>query len=225
MAFPDPSSNCRHGGSADDVPGVDRCYGTNGATDPDPQLKHPGRPIGRNSFGDRLRGPNVSDAFNFGLLLLPYVLDHGDKLGIMTRKKAYVTILHSWARASDRSYALRCVEAFVSKRDGGRSAFLDYLCEAPPFAGYRWSAVPLLRWQAFARSQASALGPEKSLEPAAAAAAAIAWCDAVRGEWGALTVERFPYSPPDLVGYWLRDAAPTSLPAADPVSAGLEPPP
>lgn len=219
MPFTDPSESCRAAGSADDVPGVDRCYGGDGATDPDPQLKRPGRPVGRDSFGDRLRGPAVSEGFNFGLLLLPYVLDHGDRLGIMTRKKAYVTILHAWARAEDRRYALACVEAFVSKRDGGRRAFLDFLCGVPPFAGYRWDAGPMERWQKHATAQASALGGEKTLDPAAAAAAAIAWCDAVRGLWEQLTVERFPYSPPDLVEYWLDDGTRPALPAAGTVPA------
>lgn len=225
MAASDQSQACRAAGAADDVPGLDRCYGEKGKPDGDPQLKRPGRPVGRDSFGDQLRGPSVSEGFNFGLLLLPYVLDWGDKLGIMTRKRAYVSILHAHARHQDRSYALRCVEAFVSKRDGGQSPFLDYLSEAPPFAGYRWDAPSLLKWQTFAKGKASAFGATKSLDPPAAAEAAIAWCDAVRGFWDQLTIERFPYSPPDLVGYWVRDAAPADVPAPDAVPPGLEPPP
>lgn len=218
MPITDPSAACRAGGAADDIPGVSKCYGPDGSPDRDPQLQRPGRPLGPDSFGDRLRGENVSRGFNFGMLLLPYLLDHGDKLGIMTRKKAYVTILHAWARDVDRSYALACVNAFVSKRDTGRQAFLDYLCEAPPFAGYRWDAGPMERWQKHAVAKASGLGAEKSLDPLAAAEAAITWCGEVAGLWETLTVERFPYAPADLVGYWKADEPPADVPAADPVS-------
>jgi hypothetical protein len=219
MAFPDPTEACQAGGAADDIPGKSKCYGPGGSPDRDPQLQHPGKSLSANSFGNLLRGLNVSDGFNFGHILLPYILDHGDRLGIMTRKKAYVTILHSWARVSDRSYALACVSAFVSRRDRNHVPFLDYLCTAPPFAGYRWDAVPMQRWQNRAVAMASALGARESLDPDAAAAAAVAWCADVVGHWQSLTVERFPYSPPDLVSYWLKNEPPAALPAPGPAPA------
>jgi hypothetical protein len=194
-----------------DLPGFHHCPGITPGVDFSFYFNHPGESRTHNSTTDPRETFQISSGFNFGVILLPYVRDWGVSHAIMTRRKAYPTILHSFARNHDRGFALSHIQAFVSRRDNNLPTMILYLIIIPPFAGYRWNAHALRKWLDYAQAQAESIGQPASLSGSGAAAAATAWCEAVRGYWATLTVERFPYSAPDLVKYWRAPDTPPAL--------------
>lgn len=198
-----PSDPCGPRALPDGLQGFQNCPTGDGALDPSWFWQNPGKPLPGATESDSPRPPDVSRGFNFGLLLLPYVRDWGSPLGVLRRRKAYATIMHSFAVRTDRAYALGSIEWFKSKGDNYEAKFIAYLITAAPFAGYRWHAALLLKWQDFAQAKADELGAAASLDADAALDAAIAWCTSdVRAVWELSTRERWPWSAPDLVGYW-----------------------
>lgn len=209
-----PSDPCGPRALPDGLPGFQNCPTGAAALDPSWYWQNPGK-IAPGTPPDRSPRPrDVSRGFNFGLVLLPYVRDWGSPLGILRRRKAYPTILHSFAVPADRAYALGTVEWFKSHSDNYEAKFVAYLITARPFAGYRWSAQLLLQWCDLAQERADALGAPKTLTADAALTAAIEWCTGdVRAAWALRTRERFPYSAPDLVAYWNAPAGTDLSPA------------
>lgn len=181
------------------------------ATEPPWWYTHPGSvnpyTIGPQRFAESY---NVTPGLGFGALLLPYVLDWGDKLGIMRRTKAYVTALKCYPNPSDRIFAFAHSRYFCGQKDIFTEKFWDYLIGLRPFAGWRWHADALQTWMKFAKDTAHALGAQQSLGSVAAGEASTAWCLAVEPEWRRLTIEHFPYAPRDIFRYFTAslDAAP-----------------
>jgi hypothetical protein len=216
---------CGPGRTGNDLDGYHVCPAGSGSPDFSFFFRHPGKPHPNspNAKPDRL--PWLSRGFNFGVILLPYVRDWGSPLGVMRRKKALVTILHSFNRHQDRAYALTACEAFIPKTDSFHQPLIEYLITAPPFAGYTWNAGPLRDWCRLAQARADALGAPNSLTHAAAIEAAAAWClGDSRAVFELYSIETFPWSATDLLEYW-RERSEPDLSGAVPVPAGLEPPP
>lgn len=222
---PKPTHQCSVDAASADLNGKHNCPGENGTPDFQWWGKHPGIPPKNPNALKERRKLGISDGFNFGVILLPYCRDWGERHGAMRRRKAYVTCLHSFARAADRAYALAALEAFVPNKDTYHQNFTAYLITATPFAGYRWHAHALLNWCDYAQERADKQGAQRSLDVEPAAHAAIAWCADVRQLWDISTVEHFPYSATDLIGYWRAPTTAATLPATFPVSPDLVPPP
>ncbi len=215
--------DCGPGGDDDDLKGYHKCPEGDGAPDFSWFFRNPGRPLPGSKNADPAREPEISRGFNFGVILLPYTRDWGIKLGPMRRKKAYPTILHSFARKADRAYAMASAEHFIPKKDKFKQPIAEFLITAKPFAGWTWEARPLQRWLALAQIEADKHGGRRSLNALAAGDAAVAWCTgSARQWWEILTIETFPYSPSDLIDYYLTRGDPP-LPGAVPLPADLEP--
>jgi len=173
------------------------------ATEPPWWYTHPGRPDPRRGTADLHRlNLGQTPGFGFGSCLLPYILDWGDAVGIMTRKKAYVSVLKSYPYNRDRVFAHANVNHFVAKKDKYIEPFYDYLIGIQPFAGWRWIPEALRDWMKFALAAAKRGGAQQSLSGAASITAATNWCLTVRPEWERLTVEPFPYGPRNLYLYY-----------------------
>jgi len=182
-----------------------RTYGLDGTQNYSPWMQHPGQldPRNRGSFPPPASFTATAN-LGFGCLLLPYILDWGDRVGLMTKKKAYVSVLKAYPAQSDRTYALSTVNVFCSPKDRFTDNFYEFLCRTQPFAGWRWHAGPLQAWMRFAKGQANHLGAAGSLDPTTAMQAALDWCAAVVEEWKLSTIEHFPYGPRDMNRYWQR---------------------
>lgn len=215
---PTPAHPCDPTNAGADLPGAHHCPGSDGRPDLHPWFTRPGEATTRHSAEDPRVKLHISLGFNFGLVLLPYCRDWGEIHGIMTRRKAYPTIFHSFALATDRGYALASIPAFVSIKDTYFPRFVLYLLTVKPFAGYRWQAKPAQLWLTYAQAKADAQGAQGSLNAEDTVRAAIAWCGEVRGYWDILTNERFPYSAPDLLRYWRVVEPAAALPEPLPVS-------
>lgn len=222
MASDDP---CGPGRAENDLPGRHICPPGDGAVDFSYHWRHPGKPLPGSPEASPDRHPELTEGFNFGMILLPYTRDWGLRVGPMRRKKAWPTILHSFARRADRAFALIHAEDFIPKTDSYRPPLIEHLITAKPFAGFTWDGKILERWCRLAQQRASELGAPKSLSLDAAIEAAVTWCTGdARSYFELLSIERFPYSATDLIDYWHERARP-DLPGAVPLPPGMEPPP
>lgn len=197
--------NAKDCGPAEDalpLQGIHHCYPDKNGADPDFYVRHPGLvPAGASPLHGN-RDANVSAGFNMGLLLLPYVMDYGNRALGMTRRRAYPVVFHSFASHYDRAYATASISYWVPQNDKYFPSFIIFLCQVKPFAGYRWNVYAAKRWLTFAQNQADKLGGQRSTTADVALGFASSWIDATRKLWEELTVERFPYDPPALVSYW-----------------------
>lgn len=213
-AFPRPSAHCGADFAALGPPGRHACSSDPPQADPSYFYEHPGRPPLKHTGAPLVRPAGLSDGYGYGMMLLPYVLDWGDCLGRILRKKAYPTIFHSFPRAVDRQWALYYLDGFAWPSDQFYPPLTIYLLNAPPFGGFTWDAELLCKWLEFANNTAAGLGAQRSLGAELAAVAATTWCSNVRGCWETLTRERFPYDTASMVDYWRATDDGTTLPSA-----------
>lgn len=140
-----PSLQCDTTKAPPDTAGYHRCYEGRLLSDPSFYYSRPGEVPPRGRGAKSLRPDDLALGFGFGMILTHYCLDWGDCVGVIRRKKAYPTIMHTWPRKIERSYALRFLPAFTSPKDLFLPPFTLFLVQAKPFAGYRWSASAFQR--------------------------------------------------------------------------------
>lgn len=220
-----PTHRCPAAHEESHVPGKHLCSTDKPRTDLSPWFRHPG------SAAASIHGPlfrrenNLSDGFNFGLILLPYINDWGEAQAAITMRKAAVTALKAFPRAADRSYCFGTARHFAPRNSALPPPLWTYLINVPPFVGWTWFAGPLKRWLEYAQQKADALGAPDSLLADVAVKNAIQWCHDVQQAFETLSRERFPYSPPDLVRYWRARSDLSLIPGVGGVPPDFRPTP
>jgi len=200
---PYPSDLCRNDPLEGHVRRVSWCAPPGGWRDIRPMLQRhrilPGRPVPEDittQFGAQRH-------WGKGMLLVPYLLDWMDCCGTIERERAHVTIFHSFPLRNDRALALFTVDYWVRERDTCTTPFQRHLLTAEPFAGFRWPPRALMKWWSEMTDPGNCDAPPPALDPTQALQAALDWIAKARPYWQSFTREPWPYTPHDLIGYYM----------------------
>ncbi len=154
----------------------------------------------------------TTPGFGPGMALLPYVVDWGDYLGAVTRRKLHPSILKAWPRPEDRLTALLNAPRYVQRLDTCQPPVTTTLILAQPFAGWRWDAVALRQWLDLVELDPGCQGITPAVSVDAAVATATAWLARAERLWNERTEETFPYTVRDVYDLWKPRDTPSGLP-------------
>lgn len=208
-----PSEPCGKPRQFGAPPQYHRCYNNLGHTsyyDPFNQPNpwdQPGAPdpdsgVYRSSYG-----------FSYGFVLWRYLLDWGDRVGVVVMKQGLVTALKGWPLDEDRAAAAACLFRYVRKGDECQPNLTLYLIRHPAFVGFTWDATALKTWLAAVEPDPQCI-TQAQYPDGSAGDLATEWLDRARRYWVLLTSEPFPYDLVNMVGYWRdRELGAPPLPA------------
>lgn len=154
----------------------------------------------------------ATPGFGPGMFIPHYLLDWGDCVKRIHRKRCHPTILKSFPRHQDRALALFLTHKFTWKNDDHDPPFTAFLIKAPPFAGYTWDAAILLEWLALAEGAAIGQGQPMTLTKEQSLIAAAHWIERVQDDWESATRELFPYTVADIFRFWVKPEVAAPVP-------------
>jgi len=159
---------------------------------------------------DKAQPPGGSDytqfgatpGFGIGMMLVHYLLDWGDCVARITRRRSVPTIMKAWPTHRDRRLAHLFLTRYTWKGDEETPPFRLFLLSLPAFVGYTWDASLLLKWLDIVETAANDIAAPASLPPGEAAAAAGAWLAFAKTLFEAWSIERFPFDLSSLTSWY-----------------------
>ncbi len=210
--IPTPSARCREGGHFELTAAITLCSDGPG-WDAFPNFRtRPDLADWQVPGGRDYSKHGTTPGFNAGMALLPYVVDWGDYLGRITRRRMHASILKAWPRAPDRLTALVNTPRYVDKFDTCIPPITGALIAAEPFAGWKWDPWALRTWLDLVEIDPGCQKNNAAPTADAAVAAAVAWLTRAEKQWSRFTGETFPYTIRDVYDVWKPADALPALP-------------
>ena len=214
-----PSRYCREPANATDLASAILCHWPDGVLEASPTNGLDPTLAGFGPEHTATGYPKVTPGYGYAAFVHAYLLDWGDCVARVDRRRAFATILRCFAPKPDRSYVLATLPRFLRKGDRCVPDLTAFLIRNGPHVGYRWHPGALEEWLRIVEPDPGCSKKYNGDSPSAAFGLSKAWLQTAWSAWVDLTIEPFPYAADLMLGHFQAPDAPTPLPDGAPASA------